>query len=177
MRSRCSVILCLLAAVLVCATARSQNAAGHCAARLFGPGHTPTGIEGVWAFVGDRSAIAVKSNGTDTYDVYSLDSDNLRLMPMTVIGSAVNITPRGDKARMQLCTAIDADGNPSSPKTFVVSLDSDGNLSFQAAKTAARMDMWLLYRFFVSMSVHRNKVPREVHARRLWPDTTEPIIL
>ena len=138
--------------------------------RLSAPGHVLAPVEGVWTIVGDdHSQIAVVADGAENFAVYSLDSPDMRLQPMTRIGSVEPQGVDGKKYAMTLFTDIDNNGQLKGKHKFTVVVDADGRLTITPVRGPLKVDLWMIYRFFITMSVHGQRAPRELKAYRLVP--------
>lgn len=142
-------------------------------------GRTP--VEGVWRFAADGAVMAVTTDGAGGYRVTALDSPDTRLAPMTVIGTA---SPESAySCRWNVATDTDRDGRPCSVHAFsaVVDKDNSGELTLEPASRLAKLRLWVLYRFFINVSVHSRENSRKLTAHRIYPpdpdNSLTPLIL
>lgn len=135
----------------------------------------PDTIEGVWQFADDGATIAIyaDTNTTGDYTLVCLDSPDLRLAPGTTLGAAKSSLGDGVNYTTTLCTNVNDKGTPISQHKFNVTL-TNNILSLTAVKSGLKFDVWMLYRFFVTMSVHRNNATPTLKARRIYPPTPTP---
>lgn len=137
--------------------------------RLDAPG---TAMEGVWQFVEDGAVMAVVADGNGGYRIISLDSPYLTLEPGTVIGTAHPVDATGRVFRWETYTGQDSDGRLCSRRSFDVSLSDDDarRLSMTPVAKGIRLNLWMLYRFFVTLSARDNRKEKKLDAIRIYPD-------
>lgn len=143
------------------------------------PGLTPQ--EGVWRFAGDGAVMVVTRGDAGDFRVIVLDSPDTRLAPGTVIGT-VN-TESALTSRWHVATDTDRDGRPCSVRSFTATVDEEhpGNLTLEPTARLTKLRLWVLWRFFVNVSVHSLENTRKLTAYRIYPPDPDnllsPIIL
>jgi hypothetical protein len=139
-------------------------------------------IEGVWQFADDGATVAVyaDTNTSGDYKIVCLDSPDLRLASGSVLGWASASLGDGAHYTAQLYTDVSSKGIPTKMHKFTVTV-KDGIIEMTAVKNGLKFDLWMLYRFFVTMSLHRNDDNKALKARRTYPDpiptAQNPVIL
>ena len=145
------------------------------------PGAAP--CEGVWQFARDGAVIAIMPNTSGNYDIISLDSPDLYVPKGAVLGSAGCISGDGKEYELSMFTGTDANGNLVRKRKFVASVTGEGNstISLVPRGASAKLNFWVLYRFFVNMSVRSQKKEKKLEATRIFPynpcNTINPIVL
>jgi hypothetical protein len=132
-------------------------------------------IEGVWQFADDGATIAIYAddNTVGDYAVVCLDSPDLRLAPGTVLGWAKSSLDDGKSYAATLYTNVNDKGTPTKMHKFAVALNNN-ILELTAVRSGLKVDLWMLYRFFVTMSVRKNAPDKTLKALRLYPQTPTP---
>jgi hypothetical protein len=139
-------------------------------------------LEGVWQFADDGATLAIyaDSNTLGDYTIVCIDSPDLRLAPGTVLGSASSSLGNGKDYSAKLYTDVSDSGVPTKRTSFKVRLN-DGIIEMTAIKGPFKLDIWMLYRFYVTMSVHQTNGTKTLRARRIYPDSLptadNPVIL
>ena len=130
-----------------------------------------TAMEGVWKFVDDGAVMAVIADGKGGFRIISLDSPCLTLEPGTVIGCARPVDATGRVFRWETYTGQDSDGRLCSRRSFDVSLSADDarRLSMTPVAKGIRLNLWMLYRFFVTLSARDNRKEKKLDAIRIYP--------
>lgn len=137
-------------------------------------------LEGTWKITGGAEILIKKGelSGAE-YDVVSISSPDLRLPPGALIGSAESADAEGRKYVMRLATDVNDKEQPVSQRSFDAELQS-GRLSL-TPRRGYKFDMWMLYRLYLTVSLHRNKAPKNLEAVRIAPQRTptiaDPVIL
>jgi hypothetical protein len=132
-------------------------------------------IEGVWQFADDGATIAIyaDANTEGDYAVVCLDSPDLRLTPGTTLGWARNSLNDGKNYAASLYTNVNDNGSQTKRHKFTVAL-TNNTLELTAVRSGLKLDLWMLYRFFVTMSVHRQNPNQTLKAFRIYPPSPTP---
>ena len=133
--------------------------------------HRAEALEGVWVFGDGESAIAVVRNRQGALDVVSLDTPMMGLRPGTLLGSAERMGS-GDY-RLHLATDLDREGRLAGRRTFratVTDTDAGPRLEMSPEGLPVRARLWLLYRFFITVSVRDARRPDVLVARKVGRD-------
>lgn len=145
-----------------------------------------TPLQGHWRIEGagepDQGAvIAFEPVSTGHYRVVSLYNVNVALTPGTVIGSARVTDTANSVYTVEMCTDTDRKGCPVRKRTFKATVTAPGQLELEAVKGSFNTDVWMLYRFFFTVSLRHNRQPEAIHAVRVGPEWTptpeDPLIL
>lgn len=139
--------------------------------------------EGVWQFADDGAVIAVVANTGGTYTAVSLDSPDLYLHPGTVLGNVRCTSADADTYEWNIYTSTNGRGIMTKKRKFMAEHNgaSLGYLSLTPMGINAKMNMWVLLRFFVRMSVRSQHKTKHIEARRIFPvdanNVLNPIVL
>jgi hypothetical protein len=130
-----------------------------------------TPIEGVWQFADDGATVAVyaDNNCAGDYAMVCVDSPDLRLAPGTVLGVAKASLGDGEHYTAQLYTDVSASGTPTRQHRFSVTV-KNGGMEMAVIKSGLKLDLWMLYRFFVTVSLRHNADSKNLKARRIFPN-------
>jgi hypothetical protein len=130
-----------------------------------------TPIEGVWQFADAGATIAIYAD-SDTpgdYAIVCLDSPDLRLPEGSVLGTTSTSLGDGEHYTAKLFTDVTDGGVPVKQHKFNVTV-KNGAMEMAVVKSGLKLDFWMLYRFFVTVSLHRNGDSKNLQARRVYPD-------
>lgn len=169
--NRIALIVALLIVLPLTAAARMPVVADSLAARF--DGRTLAPVEGIW-LIADGSQLMIERDNDNGYVVTRLHGDDLRLAPGTRVGSIVPENLQGTKYRAQLATTVNGNGKADGLRTFEVTTADEtsperGTLTLRP-RGKFKLNLWLLYRMFVTVSVKGNNEPVELHAIRLYPN-------
>lgn len=139
--------------------------------------------EGVWQFADDGAVIAVVANTEGTYNAISLDSPDLYLLPGTLLGKVRCTAADATRYEWNIYTSTNGRGALTKKRKFTAEHSGTGlgNMSLSPNGINAKMNMWVLLRFFVRMSVRSHHKEKHIEARRIFPidanNALNPIVL
>lgn len=144
-------------------------------------GRVTAAIEGVWQFADDGATIAIYADNSTNgdYVINCIDSPDLRLKHGTTLGWAKSSLDDGEHYKANLFTNISDTGTPIKAHNFNVTLTGN-TLEMTVVKSGIKLDLWMLYRFFVTMSIRHNDNNSTLKARRIYPPTPttdSPLVL
>lgn len=168
---RLAFILALLMLLPLAAAGRLPVVADSLTARF--DGRTVAPVEGIWN-IADGSQLMIEREGEGGFAVTRLHGDDLRLAPGTRVGTLVPEDMQGRTYRARLATTVGNSGKPGGVRTFDVTVADEsspesGTLTLRP-RGKFRLNLWLLYRMFVTFSVRGSDKPEELHAIRVYPN-------
>lgn len=127
-------------------------------------------IEGIWQ-IADGSTLLIERDGAD-FSVVRMHGADLRLPPYTRIGTVSRKDMNGRSYRGRLATDSDLKGKPAALHTFDFTFDNEGDPGILTVTPVRRfkLDLWMLWRMFFTVSVRRDSAPDRLHAVRIWPN-------
>jgi hypothetical protein len=144
-------------------------------------GRVTAAIEGVWQFADDGATIAIyaDNNTVGDYVITCLDSPDLRLAQGATLGWAKSSLNDGTHYKANLFTNVTDAGTPTKAHDFNVTLNGN-TLEMTIVKSGLKFDLWMLYRFYVTMSLRHKNDNSTLKARRIYPSTPttdSPLVL
>lgn len=169
--NRPALILALLILLSLAAAGRMPVVADSLTARF--EGRTVAPVEGIWN-IADGSQLMIEREGDGSFAVTRLHGDDLRLTPGTRVGTLVPEDLQGKAYRARLATTVGNSGKPGGMRIFDVTVADEsspegGTLTLRP-RGKFKLNLWLLYRLFVTFSVRGSDKPKELHAIRVYPN-------
>lgn len=128
--------------------------------------------EGIWQLSPD-TRIAVIADEGEPAAVYAVASANLALLPGTRIGKMELVDPSQGRYRLEIQTDVDDNGRLCGRQTFDATIKDGSALSAptMTLKPVGKIkaEIWMLWRRFVSVSVHQEHQNRVLGAERIYP--------
>ena len=125
--------------------------------------------------IADATITVIARDGFDRVSVRAVATQS-RLAPGTVIGT-VN-TESALTSRWHVATDTDRDGRPCSVRSFTATVDEEhpGNLTLEPTARLTKLRLWVLWRFFVNVSVHSLENTRKLTAYRIYPPDPDNLL-
>lgn len=136
-------------------------------------------VTGIWKIGGDGATVAILpvAASSGRFDIYLLDSPDMSVIPGDKIGSAVSTGETGVfDAEM-----ISSQGLREKRQRFIMTLGTDGHLSFKSYKKGKKISLWrfIPYLFRVSVKSYDTRPESVDGAVRIYPanQPTGPTLL
>lgn len=137
-------------------------------------------IEGVWRFPADGGLVAVERTDRHSaaveYVLAVVAAGNRMLRPGTVIGR-ISPTSKPDVFEARIYTSVDNDGNPTSAKTYTLTLThDDSRLEIRHVRKGVKLNWWRLFPYmFRGIITPVDESPRNLDGCvRVYPEPAIP---